>query len=566
VQQQGELEVGDRYLSLYKFAHILFQQYLYQQLDPGQRRHLHLALAQALAELYAPELDRVAVALAHHFAQAGRWQEALPHVERAGDLARERASLDDAAAHYRIALDHWPAAEREGQARLLRKLGECQWMLGQLQEAIEYLESSYNLFRRLSDKQGAGATQRLLGRVYWEMGQPYKANQCYQQALTFLQEEAESEELGWALASMAAYHMHVSDYDRAIELGEEALALARRLNAEELLIQCLCDVGSARSGQGDWDALDLERESLARALTLNRPHDVGRAYVYLAEGLIYLGSYEEARTLLQEALSYTRRTSISHIAAAITRFLAELDWLTGNWASALEWLEATAGDSTSPEEMTTLAQHYQALTAGRIYNDLGLVEPAQRLLSSALRSAANSLDPRVALLGELARSELLRGQQPAAISAMHEILEWTDQARYLYPNIAPALLTICRAPLAHDLPAMSADAHYALQQLQRLDAQYRTPATAASLLEAQGYLALLGGETGQAITSLSQAAQKWQHLGHPYDQARALNALSQAQSKAGVNRAAALTKEEVGQLLDVLSKQLPDRLLKPSAS
>ena len=572
---QGEVEVGSRFLSNYQFAHDLFQQYLYRRLDPGQRRRLHGAVAAALAELYAADPERIVTQLAHHYAAAGNWLEAVPQLVRAGDLARQKAALLDAAAHYASALQHWPQSDAVGQAHALRKFGECQWMLGRHSQAVESLQAAHDLFRQAGNREGAGAAQRLLGRVYWESGRPHQANQSYERALDLLEGETDSEEVGWALAGMSSYYMQLGDYDQSIPLGERALAIARSLGADggaqagadagaqALTIQCLCDVGSALCGKGRWEGLQMERESLELALALNRPHDAGRAYLYIAEALVYLGRFAEARAMLQEALDYTRRMHLTYVATAVLRQLAELDWLAGRWSAALAHLLPPV-EQASGEQAENLAQLYRGLTLSRIYNDLGQAEMAGEHLAYSMTGAASSLDPRLALLGELARAEAARGRPAAAVAAIREILEWADQVRYLYPNVNMALLFICRSPFAADSPQLVIYARAAWQQLRRLDRQYRTPVTAVCRLEGQGWLALAEGHVAQATSSFEQAVVRWQTLGNPYDQARALSGLGLSRLRAGDKDASGSAYTQAMKLLHDLAAQLEDPLLKTS--
>lgn len=124
------------------------------------------------------------------------------------------------------------------------------------------------------------------------------------------------------------------------------------------------------------------------------------------------------------------------------------------------------------------------------FDDLGQAETARKRLAEVETGVVNSLDPRVALLGELARAGMGSNPPAEAASAGAEILEWTDQARYLFANVGMALLFVCRAPVVYGYPAMAGHARSACRQLQRLDKQYRTPVTAACRLEGQGWLFL----------------------------------------------------------------------------
>lgn len=563
VWERGEIKTEQGYLAAYQFSHALFQQYLYRQLSAGERRRLHGAVATALAALYAADLDQIVVQLAYHYTAAAEWPAAALYHRRAGELAYQRASLPDAVRHFRAALAHWPQADSQGQADVLCKLGEGLWMLGQHQEAIEVLQSSRDLFYKVEDNQGATTAQRLLGRVYWEVGQVDKAGRCYWQALTDLEGEPESEALGWALASVSNYHMHLGNYEESIKLGEQALGLARRLGANALMIQCLCDLGSTISSKGVWEGVELEQESLELALAANRPHDAGRAYLYIAEALIYLGRYEQARKLLEEAIAYTRRMQVMYVAEGAARMLAEMNQLTGRWSAAIAQLQPVR-DSSNNEQLAGPSQSYVSLVLSRLCNDLGQAEEAHKLLTAALADPIKSLDPRVALLGELARAEALRGRPEAVVAAAGEIVTLCEQARYLFPNINMALLFVCRLPVVLGAPERLPFARSARQQLERLDEQFKTPAIAACLMEGKGWLLLAQRNGAEAAALLKQAAADWQALGHPYDQARALSGLGQALAQAGDREGAESAARRAMELINALEAELDDPELKAS--
>ena len=52
VQETGEVRIGKQFVSWYRFGHVLFQQYLYDDLSAGERRLLHGDVAAALETLY----------------------------------------------------------------------------------------------------------------------------------------------------------------------------------------------------------------------------------------------------------------------------------------------------------------------------------------------------------------------------------------------------------------------------------------------------------------------------------------------------------------------------------
>jgi DNA-binding SARP family transcriptional activator/predicted ATPase len=87
-------------LSHYRFNHILFQKYLYQQLDPVERSTLHEATGLALQKLYAPALPEITLQLAWHFQQAGRPAQAAEYLLLAGRQSLNLGAHSQAMAHY----------------------------------------------------------------------------------------------------------------------------------------------------------------------------------------------------------------------------------------------------------------------------------------------------------------------------------------------------------------------------------------------------------------------------------------------------------------------------------
>jgi tetratricopeptide (TPR) repeat protein len=74
-------------LSRYQFRHILFQQYLYQNLDELEKTYLHEAVGNALESLYGDQASQVATQLAHHFRRAGVTAKAVSYLLQASQQA-----------------------------------------------------------------------------------------------------------------------------------------------------------------------------------------------------------------------------------------------------------------------------------------------------------------------------------------------------------------------------------------------------------------------------------------------------------------------------------------------
>jgi predicted ATPase len=96
VRAQEIQRLGALRLARYRFRHILFQNYLYQGLDPVERAYLHEAVGVALEELCGEETKHMAVTLARHFQEAGIAEKAIDYLLQAGEQAK-RSSANEAA-------------------------------------------------------------------------------------------------------------------------------------------------------------------------------------------------------------------------------------------------------------------------------------------------------------------------------------------------------------------------------------------------------------------------------------------------------------------------------------
>ena len=92
-------------LSLYRFVHMLFQKYLYDELDEAERSYLHEDVGCALEELFGEQSNEISGQLARHFEEAGIIEKAVQYRAAAGQRAVSMAANHEAIDHYQRALD-----------------------------------------------------------------------------------------------------------------------------------------------------------------------------------------------------------------------------------------------------------------------------------------------------------------------------------------------------------------------------------------------------------------------------------------------------------------------------
>jgi predicted ATPase len=120
----------------YSFTHDLVRETLYDDLPPRRRLEFHQAVGRLLESVYGDDLDPYLSEIAHHLLLAAPLADAGQAVEylvRAGDRASAVLGYEEAAIHFRHALELLAAAggdagERRGD--LLLSLGDAQWRSG----------------------------------------------------------------------------------------------------------------------------------------------------------------------------------------------------------------------------------------------------------------------------------------------------------------------------------------------------------------------------------------------------------------------------------------------------
>jgi|GEM_PF-616082 len=531
VQAEGIKHEGELRLSRYRFRHILIQRYLYQNLDNIERVHHHEAVGRVLETLYGQQTDQVVVQLAHHYKAANLPEQARLYLQQAGDQARYAAALAEASRYYQAALALWPETAQAERAGLLRKLGECQWMLGQLQDALTNLEACYALNQAFNHPQEAGIIQLLIGRLYWEQGKRQESLHYHHQALAILEELPESVELARAFSAMSQLHMLAAEYDQAITWGERALELANRLGANTVTAHTMANLGDTYFYTGEQErGLALIRDGLQLALSLGLPHDACRTYLILGEALSSAGRYAEAQTTFTALESYAGRVGASLFAGSAIVENTKILWLTGKWQAALSNHQKILAWDRQGQSLSYL-QVLSGNLFGQIYNDLGQAERAWQVLqeTAAQAQGQDELQAMGPHLAQSARALAGMGRTSEARTHLHRFLALIQHHRYDHVTSIMPLLLSCHWFAAQAAAGGSLDeAKTSLQFLERLFNQTKGTVAEVALYEGRGIVALAETKPEEAARHFQNASAGWQKLGRPYDHARALYGLAQS--------------------------------------
>ena len=402
----------------YAFRHVLVRDVAYGQLPRADRAERHAAAAAWLESLGRAE-DHADL-LAHHYAAAldlvrAAGGDAAPLAERA--QAAFRAAGDRA-----ISLNAFPAAVAQyGRALELAGDEDPQLLLGYgLARFLDTTTGEPELLRAVElllaagEPEPAADGQIALVELAWIAGNRDLTDERLEQLEAMTAGLPRSRAKAYALSTASRFRMLSARTEEAIRTGEEAIAMAVELGADDIRVHALSNVGPAKANADDFEG---GRADLEEAIELgNRigSAEVLRTYVNLASVLSKVDLRESQRVHsegMELATKLGHRPSLRFLRGE----LATDAWFAGDWdllvLTANEYeAEAAAG---SPHYL--LASLLSTRGAVRIARgDLdGGIDDIERGLAFARRSRdpqmlAPTLGVAVGALFEIGRRDQSR--------------------------------------------------------------------------------------------------------------------------------------------------------------
>ncbi len=318
----------------YAFRHEIAREAIVSALDPVRRVALHRTVLDALQSGVAG--DASLARLAHHADEAGDRAAVL---EYAPGAARQAAGLHahlQAAAQYERALRVAGDLEPSDRAQLLEEYAaECA-VIDHLDEAIDAYRQAARLRRATGDRLREGAILSELGQLLVMAGQNADGERTSLEAISLLETLPASPQLARSYHLQAHLRMLDRDNDEAVEIGWRAIALAKDLGIERIVISALNTVGSAMLVSGDDRGIDHLEESVQRARAAGHDPMVASALGNLGSGCGEMYQLERADRYLTEAVAYCQERDMDFNRLYALSWLAQVRLFQGWWTEASE--------------------------------------------------------------------------------------------------------------------------------------------------------------------------------------------------------------------------------------
>jgi len=524
------------------FKHALTRDVAYASLPRGERRGLHLRVAEWIQEVAPDRGLEVAELAAHHYAEALAYGEDEPAVKEraaevfltAGEGALKRGSLDTAARHLERALELGTSPRLQGST--LIGLAKLALLTGgvistDLALAEQHLESALDILPVDAVELRSDALA-WRSRVHWLSGRWEPAVEAAQRAMEELGGLPESPQLARALARRSQLAM-LHDSPDAESLSREALSVANRVADRFAVVNASINLMSVCALHGTppntAHALDL----IATAREIGATEEAYRALVNLvwsSSGYVPVDDVLETLAAGEAILENVPRPG--GLGGYLPMSLVQMHLLPAGRLREAEALLATAG--------------VDDLTATTRLLWLGL--QAQLLIRRG------NVDGAGAMVSELRELTVSSGEPQRIIPMACVYLPWAALAgqRDQLRDVAAQTITLVGARWAATvttLPAIRALATAGELDLlaEWATALSRAPSRAgrlgSSARVADGLLALHSGRHDEAIEQLSAAVAMDRSLGYAFDAAAIELDLASAFDAAGAHdRASALRR------------------------
>jgi tetratricopeptide (TPR) repeat protein len=486
IRSRGGLELGRELATVYQFTHVLFQEALYDGLNPKERVLLHRRTGLAMERLSGQAADDIAPQLAAHFTEGRLFEKALHYSMAAGRRAQKLYAVQEAIAHYEHAKTLLGRVEPTREQRLCIEegLGDMLTLQGEHDAALEHLERARGLLARdrvmapslaglcrktamLHErkgeyqaafdwlKQGLGvldddtalevARIRLAGAgIYSRQGKHSEALNWCRSGLAIARQRSSQPVLAHATYLLGTIHGHLGRFEDAITCARQSLTLYEELGDPAGQIKALNNLGAASRGLDDWPAaIDYYRRGSELAEKIGDVNSVAIVTHNLGNILLQQGNlgmavrcYERSRGIW-EAIGFPFGVAASW--SGLGKAYAECS----EWERALDCLKRSERQFKEIASDHFLPEVYRRQAV--VHLNTGQLEVARELVDQSL-ALATKLDvalERGMSLRVSGQINLARGAWEEAEAALRESLEILQEQRNRY-QMAETLVQLGR--------------------------------------------------------------------------------------------------------------------------
>jgi class 3 adenylate cyclase/tetratricopeptide (TPR) repeat protein len=380
----------------FSFKHALTHDVAYAGLRSDRRREIHQRVVQAIEIQYAGRIGEQVERLADHALRGQLPEKAVMYLRQAGTKAADREAYPEGVILFEQALE------------ALAQLPES---LDTLQKAIDIRFDIRNVLQPLGDRERIASYLREAGQLADQIG--------------------DNQRMGWVQSYLTEQFWMLGQYEKAIEAGEKALAVAKQPSDLPLRVLTNLHLGLAHHTRGEyveareyfgWNATHLGGNLVGERFGIFvLPSSFARSFI--AWGLAESGKFSEAFNIAEDALRIAEDANHPFSCGYAHLGLGVVALRQGNLRRALRSFEralAAGAFADSPVGFAFVALHlgYALSLAGRANEGIPILEQTIKVAESRGFVARHSL--RLAYASE---AYLTLGREADALQTATRALE-----------------------------------------------------------------------------------------------------------------------------------------------
>jgi tetratricopeptide (TPR) repeat protein len=364
IQTTEEDELPDGTLTTrYRFAHVLYQNSLYNDLVSKRRVLLHRQAGDLMIRFYGDQAPRFAGQLAVHFERGRDFGRAVEFLVHAGDNGRHVNANDKAVEHYSHALtlvSRLPLEQQTpGLLTIYQKRGAAYLAMGQFDQAVEDFTNLLHQARATSDRRSEHSGLNSLAEVFFYSHRLDELDDCTGEALHIAKDLGDDRLRVETMVFIAMRQDIIGELVEAKQNLDQIIRIARDLDDKRALLDALAWRGQLYFFQSEYECA---REALLEALDLASALRHGpllfQSQFFLGLTLGNMGRISESLARLQEVGSMARRNGNCYWQAKVPNSIGWIHRELQNFDHALkcdqEGLEVARTNKVSEAETNSL--------------------------------------------------------------------------------------------------------------------------------------------------------------------------------------------------------------------
>jgi len=349
----------------YAFRNPMTQEAVYNTILLKRRRNFHRRVGEAMEALYADRLEGLYGLLAHHFALGEQRERATLYYRSAARQAVSLYAYDDAIQNLRMAFELIAAQEKsETHLVLLEELGDVYHLLRDGGRAIDEYQQTLEVWSGLAGADRLTAIRlhrkivQVVSELKWSVGLEYlqQVNQSrlasrasLEASLGFLESEPPHLETVQVLVALAIDAWRIQeppDWEAAQRFAQSAVDMAQQLDDLVVLSQALGALATVLDGRSllrEYLQVTQQRLEICRRPQFEDVAESIEALRSTGAAWMYVGEYEQAMPLLQEAESLAEQTRLIEQQANALGLQAQCFFRLDRWdeviALEVKWRE-----------------------------------------------------------------------------------------------------------------------------------------------------------------------------------------------------------------------------------